>query len=99
MAGTYIKPEKTTVTYRQRRIFMPSLEDIRHAIMINKPDEIFLTFVNYITHIQNGQLDLQNFHDITRYINKYLPQQNVTWYGYGPHNRDWQRGGEMICGI
>ena len=43
-----IEPEITTVTGRQRRIFTFSYGDFRKAMIINKPDKLVLTFLDYI---------------------------------------------------
>ena len=40
--------EKTTVTKKVRRIAHFDLETVRQAILWNGPDEIVLTFLNYI---------------------------------------------------
>lgn len=50
-------PERTTVTNRQRRIFQFSVKDIQHSIMLNKPNQFYLTFIDYINFKDYGLKD------------------------------------------
>jgi len=47
-AGYNVTPEKTSVTGRIRRIFEFSYDDMAHAIRVNKPTHLIMTFANYI---------------------------------------------------
>lgn len=47
-AGEPITPERTTVTDRVRRIFEPSPADLAYAVMLNKPDYLVMTFLDYV---------------------------------------------------
>lgn len=75
-----VPAELTTVTQRQRRVFTPSLIQLRQAIRASQPDRVFLNFMNY-----NPTLG----HDLTIGINDALrglgPQgAYVAWQGWGP---------------
>lgn len=50
-----LKPEVTTVTNRDRRIFEFSLKDMRHSILLNKPTKFCMTFIDYINHKDYGK--------------------------------------------
>lgn len=53
---TGIQPERTTVTNRVRRIARWSRQQYRHALRMNRPDNVFLTFVNYCTPVELRQI-------------------------------------------
>lgn len=43
-----LKPETTTVTGRNRRIFEYSFSEMKHAMIINRPNHLYLTFIDYL---------------------------------------------------
>jgi adenylosuccinate synthase len=47
-AGRRMAPELTTVTGRERRIFEFSDDDFEKALMLNKPDVLYMTFADYL---------------------------------------------------
>jgi adenylosuccinate synthase len=47
-AGYTVMPEQTSVTRRIRRIFKFSDSDMLHAIRVNRPTHLMMTFANYI---------------------------------------------------
>lgn len=57
------KPEYTTVTNRVRRIFTFSVDQFRDALQANRPDVVFVNFMNYVKpgfkegFIQNNIID------------------------------------------
>lgn len=53
-------PEKTTVTNRNRRIFEFSYSEMRHAMVINRPNHLYLTFVDYINSADYGKTRFDN---------------------------------------
>jgi adenylosuccinate synthase len=57
-----LKPEITTVTKRQRRIFEFSMYGLKHAVQLNKPDYLHCGFINYLNHEDYG---LQDWEDLT----------------------------------
>ena len=71
-----IKPEKTTVTNRDRRIFTFSRQQIFDAIRACAPDEIFLNFCNYPnwnteavrSAIRDAMTDIHGEHTGTLYM-------------------------------
>ncbi len=67
-----LKPELTTVTKRQRRIFTFSHEQIKDAMWAIQPTYVFLNFCNYVDDIDE--------------LNKIMAAfgAKVTWMGYGP---------------
>lgn len=46
--------EQTTVTDKTRRVFTFSMEQYRHFLWANRPDEMFLNFVNYLDQTNWG---------------------------------------------
>lgn len=52
--------EYTTVTRRKRRIFEQSWGILSKAIEVNQPDQIALTFLDYINHEDYGKNDFDN---------------------------------------
>jgi adenylosuccinate synthase len=64
--GREIVPERTTVTNRQRRIFAFSLPDLKHAFRINRPDCLYLTFVDYLNAEDEGKTDFRDLSLRTR---------------------------------
>lgn len=47
-AGREVEPERTTVTNRIRRIFEFSWDDFEHALRVNRPTHLFMTFADYL---------------------------------------------------
>jgi len=47
-SGRKVEPERTTVTNRVRRIFEFDDEDFRHALRVNLPTHLFMTFADYL---------------------------------------------------
>jgi adenylosuccinate synthase len=47
-----VEPERTTVTQRVRRIATWSRKQYKHALKLNRPDNVFLTFTNYLTRAE-----------------------------------------------
>jgi adenylosuccinate synthase len=47
-AGYEVEPERTTVTNRVRRIFEFSHVDFKHAVAVNAPTCLFMTFADYL---------------------------------------------------
>jgi len=48
IAGYDVEPERTTVTNRVRRIFEFSHKDFAHAVAVNGPTCLFMTFADYL---------------------------------------------------
>lgn len=74
-----LKPEFTTVTKRQRRVFSFSISQYQRAIEFNKPDLVFLNFCNYLG--KGGTEELVN--EIGR-----AGLRRPDLYGWGPDIKD-----------
>lgn len=72
-----LKPERTTVTNRIRRIFTYSKMQIEEACWWCQPDLVFLNFANYI--------DKESMANIVAHIDQY---SDVRWVGFGPTYHD-----------
>lgn len=78
-----MQPELTTVTKLPRRIFTFSLLQLRAALRVCTPDELFLNFCNYKTKDEIAEL--------VRVINNEASNSNsgvVKYMGYGPSAKD-----------
>lgn len=69
-----VPAEYTTVTKRKRRLFTFSMEQLRDAVSVNRPDMVFLNFCNYIH--DPGALD-----ELVSVIERVVP---VSHFGFGP---------------
>lgn len=79
------KPEFTTVTQLQRRVFTFSWEQTRQALSICAPDEIFLSFCDYMSEFAA--------HDLRKEINKLCRERvgfgrGVAYMAFGPKISD-----------
>ncbi len=61
--------EYATVTNRLRRIFEQDFETLRRAIMVNKPDWLALTFLDYINKEDYGK---QSFDELSNKSKQYI---------------------------
>lgn len=78
-------PEYTTVTNRVRRVFTWSRMQFKDALQANKPELIFLNFVNYLTEKQLSRLleDMQS--DYEAVMGR---KMEAILLGYGPKTED-----------
>ena len=78
------KPELTTVTQRVRRVFSFSDQQMEEAITMNRPDEIFLSFCDYVPRCEA--------HSIQSKIEKMMYDRKidgkVRYLGFGPNHSD-----------
>lgn len=91
------KPELTTVTGRERRLFSFSYQQIREAMLANRVDEVFLNFCNYAPResikiankIDNIGVDLlmQRYERDGLISREYAPK-TVKYMGWGPAAAD-----------
>ena len=51
-----VEPEVTTVTKRVRRVFTFSMQQFEDAVKANRPDIIFLNFMNYLPEQEGADL-------------------------------------------
>ncbi len=61
-----VKPERTTVTQRVRRVFSFSRTQLEDALYAMAPDEIFLNFCNYATQAELAAI-MREFGPLIRY--------------------------------
>jgi len=73
-----VKPELTTVTKLERRVFTFSAKQTQAAIRACAPDYLFLNFVNYIN--VDKLIDIKNIVGETGH--------DIRWFGYGPTFQD-----------
>jgi adenylosuccinate synthase len=79
-----VTPERTTVTNRVRRVFTPSFEQTREAVMECMPDWIFLNFCNYDPALATDMVP-----QINAIMEEYVAKgARVRWTGWGPHEKD-----------
>ena len=83
--GQGIKPERTTVTNRVRRIFTWSKRQFCEMLRTNKPDALFLNFMNYL-----GKSEQERF--VQEMISTYKLELNrdpdFVLLGFGSKNSD-----------
>jgi adenylosuccinate synthase len=83
--------EKTTVTRRVRRVGRFDVEMVKRAVMINRPTQIALNFIDYIDYADRGK---QSFDDVTSKSKDFVAMVEreagvpVTLIGTGPNNAD-----------
>ena len=80
-----IEPERTTVTNRQRRIFTFSKEQFIDAVIDNRPDIIFLNFINYMKSIGETNFLVDTIVNEYTSIMRGFPHM---LYGHGPLTSD-----------
>jgi adenylosuccinate synthase len=82
------KPELTTVTKRERRIFNFSEIQMRSAIISCQPDRVFLNFCNYDPALAEIQT-----HQLNWLLERHGPEDAYTAYwGWGPADKDIRYG-------
>lgn len=84
-----VEPEFTTVTKRVRRVFTWSREQFRDAVAANRPDTIFLNFLNYLDRREFPSF-LQRLHDDYMAVMG-SPRTARMYYGFGPLSTDIKR--------
>lgn len=83
--------ERTTVTNRVRRVARFDLDMVKRAVMINRPTQIALTFIDYIDYVNHGK---KSFDDLSPGAQKFLrwiereTATPVTLIGTGPLDED-----------
>ena len=78
------EPELTTVTQRIRRVFSFSEQQITEALVMNRPDEVFLSFCDYLypNEVRTLQANINNI----MYDNHIAGI--VRYLGFGPNHGD-----------
>lgn len=80
-----VEPEMTTVTKRVRRVFSWSRIQFKECIAVNRPDMLFLNFMNYLSEAEQRQWLDTVVEDYTDVIGK-APTRILG--GYGPNSED-----------
>jgi adenylosuccinate synthase len=79
-----VEPETTTVTGRIRRVFTPSLQQLRDAVFATQPHEVFLNFMNY-----DPAMGTLLVNSIDKMVNELTPHGGgVRYTGWGPTVND-----------
>lgn len=91
ICGRNVTPERTTVTKLERRIFTFGKEDFVHAIRINKPTKIALSFADYLAPDIESKTDLTAINSASRevlqnFVNELEKEGHapVIWIGTSP---------------
>ena len=80
------EPEFTTVTGKQRRLFSWSHQQFRESLQVNKPDALFLNFVNYLPEEKRDKFIRNNvYHPYIQYMGR---APDMLLIGTGPKNSD-----------
>lgn len=79
-----IEPERTTVTKRVRRIATWSDEQYTHALSINRPTIVALTFCDYLTDAEEFMLYMTSMHTVEDNLNI----RPIKIFSFGPHVED-----------
>lgn len=80
-----LEPELTTVTKRVRRVASWSRIQFREAVATNRPDVLFLNFMNYLKEDQIASFMANVEQDYSQVMGCY-PEDILI--GYGPYNND-----------
>lgn len=80
-----VDAELTTVTQRVRRVFTFSFLQYREALLANRPNLVFVNFMNYIKDLDDRRRFAAN---VIGYAEKTLGYQPQFLWGYGPKNED-----------
>lgn len=79
-----VEPERTTVTNRVRRVFTWSRDQFRGALAANRPDVLFLNFMNYLKPEDRPEFVAKVQEDYMKVMGK-MP---TCYYGFGPNLED-----------
>jgi len=79
-----VKPELTTVTQLPRRVFTFSKQQIKEAVRMCQPDEIFLNFMNYV----DGDMGSDLVSIVNDACRVHGGGGEIKYVGYGPTYND-----------
>ena len=85
--GMEIKPEKTTVTHKIRRIAEWDDKLFEQSMMLNAPTEIALTFADYIDPMIYGESKIEKIVESNKlrdFIKNRIPLNLIKYIGTGP---------------
>lgn len=81
-----VPPEYTTVTGRQRRVFEFSRMQFKEAVWVNRPDVIFVNFMNYLPPSEHDEFIRKNISEAYYEVLQRYPEIILT--GHGPTSDD-----------
>lgn len=81
-----VEPERTTVTNKVRRIFTWSDIQYQQALLANRPDYIYLNFLNYLPRDKVDDFVIE--HVIVPYHRTLNQQMKGLFLGFGPETKD-----------
>ncbi|MFP4424673.1 MAG: adenylosuccinate synthetase [Candidatus Woesearchaeota archaeon] len=55
---SHVPSEYTTVTGRLRRVFEQNIDELKRAVMVNRPSQLALTFIDYVNYEDYGKVDI-----------------------------------------
>lgn len=82
-----VTPERTTVTNKERRVFTWSDTQYKAALMANKPEIVFVNFVNYMKSLSE-QRDFMFNKVYQPYKETLSKEPELILMGFGPKNED-----------
>jgi adenylosuccinate synthase len=95
-AGRPVEPERTTVTNRVRRVFEFSDEDFEHALLVNKPDRLYMTFADYLGpgvygKRSMGAMGMEAADAVIKFVDRIERRHScrVNWIGTGEKAEDF----------
>lgn len=80
-----LEPELTTVTKRVRRVFTWSRTQFRDSVAANRPDILFINFLNYMSPSAQRELGMWIFDDYAAVMGR---SPEAILGGYGPRSED-----------
>lgn len=80
-----VEPELTTVTQRVRRVFTWSRQQFMDAVLVNEPDLLFVTFIDYLPVEERSVFFKQLLADYRRIMGRY---PETVLYSTGPRPED-----------
>lgn len=86
-----IVTERTTVTRKIRRVGRFNMEMVKCAVKINRPTQIALNFIDYVSYADHGKQTFDKLTNKSKNFIKIVEQETgvpVTLIGTGPRNAD-----------
>ena len=80
-----VEAELTTVTKRVRRVFSWSWQQYKHMLVVNRPDALFLNFLNYLGETEKDDFIVECIRVYVEVVGK---SPDFVLLGNGPQNED-----------
>ena len=89
LGGSNVKPEKTTVTHKVRRIAEWDDELFKQSYILNAPTELAITFADYVDPSLYGcghPLTVKTSYELAQFLHRHLPDMGdkIRYVGTGP---------------